>query len=401
VNSVNLSTGNCTFQRGDCRKVLTKHDANHYTACVTDPPYGIREVRRTIGRQRYSTKEWQRQVAFQPETWDQVYRVLRPGAYLLSFGSPRTYHRLAVAVEDAGFEIVDCLLWLHSGLMPKTRSIYKELERKLLQLGEYDNPIAVATQFGEWAQYGTGLKPCWTPILVARKFSGLTHHETAVRHGVAGFNTTATSIPCNPWDKGMRPSSPKKDAHLYPAMQYMPTANGDSRHPTNVLLDAGTQEMLDHHTATSREEREYDQRIIRPVEIMDGKFGKVRFQTWPHVFQRLLYHHKIPLFGSPDSKTVYPVSRFFYCPPASQKDRGKGNIHPTVKPVPLMKYLVTLVTYPSGNCLLDPFCGSGSTLVAVRHLQMANIDIQATGIDTSAKYLRIAKRRVDKVSTGN
>lgn len=363
---------NYTLQNGDCRTLLKSHKPNTFTACVTDPPYGLKDIK--------GSKTWDGTgISFQWKTWRPIYRVLKPGAYCLAFGHPRTYHRLAVALEDAGFEVCDCLLWLHAQGLPKSRSIPKELMRSL-------PPLDYATLYERWQGWGTNLRPAWEPIVVARKPMADGYARNILEHGVGGLNIAACSIPCEPGDKGdwqpEKSGRSRRESSLYPKLVRMPTKHDTGRHPANVLIDGVAALMLDNSTRTSSIEKGRKQYTNR---------------TLPHVMHRLMYDYKMPIFGSKDGYEVNPVSRFFYCMRANKKDRGPNNHHPTVKPTPLMKYLLSLVTYPEQNYILDPFCGSGSTLVAAARLANEGADIRMVGMDTDATYLALTQRRVSSL----
>jgi site-specific DNA-methyltransferase (adenine-specific) len=173
---------------GDCLEVLESFDSDLIDTCITDPPYGL----------GFMGKTWDGSgIAFDPETWRRVRRVLKPGAFLLCFGGTRTFHRVTSAIDDAGFEIRDCIVWLYSQGLPKSRNV----------------------SAGGFSGWGTGLKPAWEPIIVAVKPLDGTFAQNARRWGVAGFHVDGCRIPA--------PNSTR------------------GRFPANVLLDAEAARLLD------------------------------------------------------------------------------------------------------------------------------------------------------------
>jgi len=315
---------------GDCQEVLKLIDENSIDTCITDPPYGL----------SFMNKTWDGAVP-SAAVWQEVLRVLKPGAILLAFGGTRTSHRLACAIEDAGFQIRDQIMWLYGRGFPKSLNISKALDKQAgaerqvigtkrgsgresgdLHCGAHstgikqisiDVPItAPATDAAKlWDGWGTALKPGWEPIIVAMKPIDGTYANNALVHGVAGLNIDGSRIHAD---------------------QQPP------RWPTNLILDEDAAKALDAQTG-------------------------------------------------PNSSGG--ASRFFYCFKASKKDRGEGNDHPTVKPRKLMEYLARLTGTPTGGTVLDPFMGSGSTGIGAL---LAGRDF--IGIDLEPKYVEIARNRL-------
>jgi site-specific DNA-methyltransferase (adenine-specific) len=271
-------------------------------AIVTDPPYEL----------ALDNKAWDSTgIAFDVELWREALRVLKPGGYLLAFGGTRTYHRMAVAIEDAGFEVRDCLMWLNGSGFPKSLDISKAIDRragaKRSVIGYRDANVTGATALyspikrpdirleitepatdaaKQWDGWGTTLKPAYEPIILARKpFKG-TLLDHILDHGIGALNIDACRIPYEtgetPWAIGS-------------------AAKG--RFPANVILDEEAAEALGRR------------------------------------------------------------SRFFYVAKPGKKERGAYNHHLTVKPLELIRHLVRLVT-PPGGVILDPFGGSGTTALA-------------------------------------
>ena len=402
-------------------------EPNSVDACVTDPPYEL----------GFMGKKWDSSgVAFDPETWRAVYRVLKPGAHLLAFGGTRTVHRIAVAIEDAGFDIRDQLSWLYGSGFPKSLDVSKAIDahngderpiagenpraaqqtpkRGTSALGNFDGAPPVLTSAASaasaaWAGWGTALKPACEPIVLARKPLIGTVAANVLAHGTGGINVDGCRIEGEKRSPGFADSlGEEKRRERTMSGGAMARQNGDSlgRWPANVLLDEEAAAMLDEQSG---------------------------------VRQSGTKSHRIDIQGADGTKTygagvgtrmgdVYGdtggASRFFYVAKASRRERDTGcehlppksageatdreedtdglnspragagrtggarNFHPTVKPVQLMRYLVRLVT-PPGGVVLDPFTGSGTTGVAA----MAD-GFQFIGIEREAEYATIAEARI-------
>lgn len=235
------------------------------------------------------------------EEWaHEVLRILKPGGHLLSFGGTRTYHRMAVAIEDAGFEIRDQIGWLYGTGFPKSHNLSDE-----------------------WDGWGTALKPAWEPLVLARKPLIGTVAETVLAHGTGALNIDGCRVPTEErlgggaesitrsdqkgnegWTRPRMDCAESQQAHAARVRSNVKKAECLGRWPANVIHDGSDE-----------------------VEEAFATFGK--------------------------------ASRFFYSAKASQSERD-GSKHPTVKPVSLMRYLCRLVT-PPGGTVLDPFAGTGST----------------------------------------
>lgn len=344
---------------GDNLDHLKTLSDNSVDSVVTDPPYGL----------QYMASEWDGSVPAM-EVWREVIRVLKPGGFLLSFGGTRTYHRMVVAVEDAGFEIRDQISWLYGQGMPKSRNVSKDIDRihgakrpvvgrikdsgyakvfaelggQTRNVGEYDvldeRPItAVAAQFDG---YGTGLKPAQEPIVVAQKPLAKKHSiaRNVVVHGVGAMNIDA----CRVGTTGATTRS-----HQAPYGEEGPNKCWRSGHDV-IELDAGR----------------FPSNVIH-----DGSAEVVN--------------------AFPQTKDS-SAARYFYCAKPSAKERA-GNKHPTVKPVALMSYLVKLVT-PAGGTVLDPFAGSGTTGVAA-----VAEGFNAILMERDASSVAIIRRRMAEAKT--
>ncbi len=341
---------------GDALEKLRELAPESVHACVTDPPYGI----------SFMGKEWDYDVP-SIELWHEIHRVLKPGAHLLSFGGTRTWHRIALNIESAGFEIRDTICWLYGTGFPKSLNVSKAVEK------------IDATLAGKWNDWGTALKPAFEPILVVRKLLNGTVSEGVIAHGTGALNVGATRIAYDgPVKNTERQDTIEKtnpggwrEVKRTPNRPATPTAAG--RFPANVIVDEVAAEMLDeqslaggmHSAGKARKAGESDQ------DGVGGLFGVGN------------HDGNGARFGDTGG-----ASRFFYCAKASRSERGKGNTHPTVKPLKLMSYLVRLVT-PPGGTVLDPFAGSGTTLVAA-----ASQGFQYIGIELNPAYAKMAEERI-------
>jgi len=394
MGRVELDGGKMALHHGDCLAVMRGMEAASVTAIVTDPPYGL----------SFMGKEWDHGVPGEPY-WAEALRVAKPGAMLLAFGGTRTFHRLACAIEDAGWHIRDCLLWLQGQGFPKSLDVSKAIDKakgakrerirgvssnvvgpvyaqdkwSKANKGSVLSPLSLTTTAEPWSGYGTAMKPAWEAILMAMKPVEGTFAANAERHGVAGINVDACRIGTH---KRVPGGSQTTGAPCWLAKHGLASGFGprDPNHsgmradvgrwPANVILDEEAAEMLDEQSG----------------ELKSGK---------PTGQRRANHHWKseetgTPLTGIGDSGGA---SRFFYVAKARTAERTAGgrvvNKHPTVKPLALMEWLCRLVTMPAGTVILDPFMGSGTTGVACRRL-----GVDFVGIDNNAESFQTAKARI-------
>jgi len=388
---------------GNCLEALADLAPDSIDACVTDPPYGL----------TFMGKEWDHGLPGEP-FWREVGRVLKPGAHLLAFGGTRTFHRLTCAVEDAGFEIRDCLCWLYGSGFPKSFNVQTAIAKAHdpdWKTGDDYPPEATP-----WQGWGTALKPAWEPIIVARKPLSGTVAANVERYGTGAVNVegcrveSAETVPGGGgWAAHKRESSegwdrPYKDGATT-------TAPHDGRWPANVILDEEAAAMLDEEVGTLTSGANPTRRGSDKFRTAYGDFAG----------ERECVAHRGVDSGGP--------SRFFYCAKAGRKERNAGldgewslfrqddglperamhwssghqnpgsfqaegthkaarNHHPTVKPLALMRWLVRLVTQP-GAVVLDPFMGSGSTGCAAA---LEGFDF--VGMEREEEYVEIARRRI-------
>ena len=388
---------------------------NSVDSIVTDPPYGL----------SFMGKKWDYDVP-SVEVWAECLRVLKPGGHLLAFAGTRTQHRMAVRIEDAGFEIRDMIAWVYGSGFPKSLDVSKAIdkeagaEREVIGVNEYASRrpnngtgengygetlggpsttvvTAPATKAArQWQGWGTALKPAMEPITVARKPLGeKTVAANVLAHGTGAINVDGCRVGTEP-----SPTFPtRRNAKIFN------TGSGgqdvemplQGRWPANLIHD-GSDEVVGLFPVTG---------ASKATPRNNGDFKSVaKGRDLPHV-----------AYGHDDNGGS--AARFFYCPKASKKDRDEGcegeakkasigddrpsgtswesrgkieaerkNNHPTVKPTDLMRYLCRLVTQP-GGVVLDPFMGSGSTGKAA-----VLEGFKFIGIERDAKYLEIAKARI-------
>lgn len=425
------------LREGDCIEVMAAMPEASIDAVVCDPPYGIGfmghewdqpGVEHRAGPGKYEQPPAQGRTAprsagsmeagkydlrptanrqFQAwcEAWArEAFRVLKPGGHMLVCGGARTFHRMTAGVEDAGFEIRDCLSWLYGSGFPKSLNVAQAIDRKLgaqpIEVGRRANrgflprasdDVAITTpatdEAAAYEGWGTALKPAWEPIIVARKPLVGTVAGNVLAHGTGALNVEGCRIGVD-----------------------NEAVQGAGRWPANVALDEAAAEMLDEQSG----------------ELVSGanptSRGSDKFRTAYGDFEG--QRECEPARGAERGG----ASRFFYCAKASSAERNAGlaafemsdvpltttptssiangrsggrrlgdrkykpapaaNVHPTVKPVDLMRWLVRLVT-PGGGLVLDPFAGSGTTgCAAVRE------GFEFVGIEREAEYVAIAEARI-------
>jgi len=314
------------LMHGDCLEVLRTLPDNSVDSVVTDPPYGL----------SFMGKKWDYDVPA-VEVWAECLRVLKPGGHLLAFAGTRTQHRMAVRIEDAGFEIRDMIAWVYGSGFPKSLDVSKAIDKAGGTLdGAYDITAPATEAAQQWQGWGTALKPAMEMITMARKPLVGTVAENVLAHGTGAINVDGCRVGCE-----ARPVMVRTETVVSAT-----SMNGQSTGATSSgeLTTSG---------------------------------------RWPANLIHDGSEEPCALLGD--------AARFFYCAKASKRDREDNNNHPTVKPTDLMRYLCRLVT-PPGGVVLDPFMGSGSTGKA------AMLEgFQFIGIDISDEYLEIARARINAV----
>lgn len=387
------------LHHGDCLEVLKTMPDNSVDAVVCDPPYGL----------SFMGRKWDYDV---PEVtvWAECLRVLKPGGHLLAFAGTRTQHRMAVRIEDAGFEIRDMIAWVYGSGFPKSQNVALAMDKMAGAVGHLAKSFnmkgggARASEFEEngrdfsvkhepitdaarqWQGWGTALKPALEPITVARKPLIGTVAANVLAHGTGALNIDVCRIEfAGDADKAAAKPSGRTTAasgNLAGKAQSgaeradFEAVQGAGRWPANLIHD-GSPEVLEQFPASNGAGGSIPQTKV--TGYGDGVVGTGRSDY----------------LGGPRTKVDSgsgSAARFFYCAKASKKDRGGENNHPTVKPTDLMAYLCRLVT-PPGGVVLDPFMGSGSTGKAAMLEGFHFI-----GIEREAEYLEIARARISAVA---
>lgn len=368
-------------------------------AVCTDPPYGLSFMGRT----------WDSTVP-PVDLWEAVFQALKPGGHLLSFAGTRTHHRMAVNIEDAGFEIRDMIAWVYGSGFPKSANVSKAIDKAAGDerevVGETYSGIARVCRSGgeivggtsnedakyipvtvtvpateaakQWDGWGTALKPALEPITMARKPMIGTVADNVQKHGTGAINIGG----CRVGDEDVSSSAIRKPGTLrHGGTNHRPhhdnlareTTHGSTcgRWPANLIHD-GSDEVVEQFPETTSG--------ANPTRRSSAKFKNAYGEF---AGQESCEQHRGADAGN--------AARFFYCAKASSEDRGPGNNHPTVKPVALMRWLVRLVTCET-SVVLDPFAGSGTTLVAAK-LEGR----RAIGIELDENYAKIAVERLKSI----
>ena len=417
-----VKTANATVFHGSNLDVLPFMADNSVDAIVTDPPYEL----------GFMGKSWDSTgIAYSVELWAECLRVLKPGGHLLAFSGSRTYHRMVVAIEDAGFEIRDMVSWISNKTFPKSHNVALGIDKHFGHTNR-GKAIPVASKFQahdveeknklvsnpvdeyqsrspeseKWVGWGTGLKPTVEPIVMARKPLDGTIAANVLEWGVGGLNIDASRIATTD-ETARKPSvvSEKSLAGFGLGIAMGGSGSPLGRWPANVIFDEYTAGLLDEQSGYSKSTG-----IINRWTNGAKPFGNGAGNPYESIQ------------GIADEGGA---SRFFYVSKANKTDRNEGldnldaiqsgsftgnadlqtgrkiganphklnqprqNFHPTVKPTDLMRYLIKLVT-PAGGVVLDPFTGSGSTGKA------ALLDgYQFLGIEMTDDYLPIIQGRLD------
>ena len=394
-----VEVGEARVFLGDCREILRGLADNSVDSVVTDPPYEL----------GFMGKKWDGTgIAYDVSVWEECLRVLKPGGHVLAFGGSRTWHRMAVAIEDAGFEIRDSIAWISNKTFPKSLNVSKAIDKKLgaerevvgSKLGLPGYHLSVSdggqalgkgvssstlktrlaasqitapgsTEAKQWDGWGTGLKNVVEPIVMGRKPLVGTVAANVLEHGVGGLNIDASRVAADMSEFVSATGKPRSGMGHAHGFAMGDGYGGENANPPNALGRWPANVILDEYSA-----------------------------------------------GLLDEQSGENPSRFFYCAKASKRDRNEGldgladaqiypqnnsterkeinstagtkskNFHPTAKPTALMRYLIKLVT-PAGGTVLDPFTGSGSTGKA------ALLDgYDFVGVELTEEYLPIIEGRL-------
>jgi site-specific DNA-methyltransferase (adenine-specific) len=389
----------------DCIAAMKEMPDNSVDSVVTDPPYEL----------GFMGKSWDSSgIAFNVEVWQEALRVLKPGGHLIAFSGSRTYHRMAVAIEDAGFQIRDQIMWIYGSGFPKSHNISKAIDKT--------NGVT-----NEWEGWGTALKPAHEPMVLARKPLLGTVADNVLTYGTGGLNIDGSRVLSQDSFEGMKgfasmKLNARRDGESEEEWKFRCESGPEQqeslrklkelgRFPANVIHD-GSDEVLALFPDTKSQKSNRG-------NVNLGSFGGYADSG------NGVVDGTDTVRGFNDSGSA---ARFFYCAKASKRDRNEGldgfenkrpayeshrpnyentkgietpfagtgrggkdfkNFHPTVKPTDLMRYLCRLITPPNG-IVLDPFMGSGSTGKAA---MLEGFDF--IGIEQEIDYLKIAQARIE------
>ncbi|CAB4191658.1 AdoMet_MTases domain containing protein [uncultured Caudovirales phage] len=392
--------GNCRLIHGDCLHVLPELDEDSVDTIITDPPYGL----------SFMGRDWDHGIPGVP-FWEAALRVAKPGAMLLAFGGTRTFHRLACAIEDAGWELRDTIMYVYGTGFPKSLDISKAIdkaagvERAVIGSGvgrtgssaqpngssfsddsyqwpgQYDITAPATDAAKTWSGYGTALKPAFEPIIVAMKPIDGTFANNAIKHGVAGLNIDGSRIELNGDYKcgaNGRPSQTGLGDNYDPYTANRPSNIG--RFPANLIHD-GSDEVVSMFPSSASSNNQAGIAVARSGE--------------PSQDRRYTDSGGTNFAAKPGARRIDggSAARFFYCAKASSSERGDFNTHPTVKPLALMEYLCKLTKTPTGGTVLDMFMGSGSTGVACVNTGRSFVGIEREDT-TEQPFFTITTKRI-------
>lgn len=408
-----------------------------FDGILCDPPYEL----------GFMGKSWDSSgIAFNTDMWADLFKLVKPGGHLLAFSGSRTYHRMACAIEDAGFEIRDMIEWVYGSGFPKSMNIGLQIDKQNGVIGNRGTAFRTAGAGGrkdiqdkngkagmaytdaqnEWKGYGTALKPAHEPCVLARKplEKGLTVATNALKHGTGGLNIDGSRIPLNGVPKtkgGMTGNVSGRVGYMKKSDNGFVSRVDDSvgRFPANLIHD-GSDEVVGLFPDTKKgSDKPRNRNTV-------GSFG-------------------MPNDTTPEYADSGSAARFFYTAKASKSernaglegfedmggkagdltaqgntnpvcltckgsrfDRGNGeckcdtpnwkeainkpqaNHHPTVKPLSLTKYLATLIKPPTGGRLLVPFSGSGSEMIGALQAGWEYVE----GVELTEEYIPIAEARI-------
>jgi DNA modification methylase len=384
--------GRAQLCRGDGFHFLRDQPSGRYDSVVTDPPYALVSITKRFGSDGaaacrvpetgtgayarasagFMGKKWDTgETAFSSEFWAEVLRVLKPGGHVAAFGGTRTYHRLACAIEDAGFEIRDSVQWLYGSGFPKSHDVAKGLGKQLA------GPALRA----EWEGWGTALKPAVEPICLARKPLVGTVAANVLQHGTGAINIDGCRVHADDAQGGeytvtrLKPGATldKTGGNWRPEDVLYHGEMKPGRWPANVIHDGSEEVLAAFPDAAGQQAAVTGSEPSSKTNAVYGEFNG-RPATEPR--------------GDTGS-----AARFFYTAKADADDRI-GSKHPTVKPVDLMQWLVRLIT-PKGGLVLDPFAGTGTTAEACFREGM-----RCMMVEREPEYQADIRRRMSLVLSG-
>ena len=406
-----------TVNHANIKEWAKNYNGELFDGILCDPPYEL----------GFMGKSWDSTgIAYDVEMWGYLYKLLKPGAHLLAFSGSRTYHRMACAIEDAGFEIRDMIEWVYGSGFPKSLNIGKAVdkiqgnEREITgetrigktSLGENSNwdtsdnmkaikdsgKVDITKGTSPYEGYGTALKPAHEPCVLARKPLEGTVAQNVLKHGTGGLNIDGTRVGIDSGDD-IHAKNPHT-VHIKSNLEFT-SSNGEAykvptgRFPANLIHDGSDEvEAVFPQTGKSIASK-------RGADRNGSLYGT--------------YGLNDTVRGHND--TGGSASRFFYTAKASKSERNAGlegfeekyehrqngfsdkisdtkqpvaNHHPTVKPLSLTKYLATLIKPPVGGRLLVPFSGSGSEMIGALQAGWEYVE----GVELTEEYIPIAEARI-------
>lgn len=446
-----VTIGDCVLYHGDNRDVMRQLPDNSIDSVVTDPPYALVSIVKRFGGENaapakgndaymrasagFMGKQWDTgEVAFSEEFWAEVLRVLKPGGHVAAFGASRGYHRMACAIEDAGFEIRDSVInvidpespvinfmqslndeqlgaflrclddaefggtlaWMYGTGFPKSHNVALSIDKECGAVGHLaksfntkgagdraDEFAANGRDFSirhtpatdaarQWEGWGTALKPAFEPIVLARKpLSEGTVAANVLKWGTGALNIDGCRIGAGGEDQ--RRSSSGGD-------------NGLAGTTTFKIRARSIDEQKVQGRWPANVVHDGSDEVVGAFPSSNGQQGRAKIggAKGGSIYGKFAEN----VSSNPEPRNDSgSAARFFYSAKASRQDRA-GSKHPTVKPVSLMEWLATLIT-PPGGTILDPFAGSGTTGAAAR-----NKGFRAVLIEREAEYVEDIKRRL-------
>ena len=433
---------------GNCVEVFLKATEGTVDAIVTDPPYGLGFMDKEFDKLGKGAA----QQAWHARWLAAAFHALKPGGYLLAFGGTRTYHRLACAAEDVGFEIRDCIQWVYGSGFPKSKSVAMSVDKHLGKIGHRGKAFTVAGDVSHlqsmegkagavgqhdglspeaqrWQGWQTALKPAQEPILVARKPLEGTVAANVLKHGTGAINVDACRVGGVGGTKRTNGSNAGRPRNTLHGGNFGVTSLNVGRWPANLILShteecrhdgvkvAGSGRFVAHDAVVRKSP------MLDPGKGWNGNNLDNSKKNAPNSYGTETVANWTCAEDCPVAeldRQWSDASRFFYTPKASKREREAGcedlpgaqqdatrkpgskggnnprnrgakqrkNHHPTVKPIAIMEYLLKLVVPPDG-VVVDPFLGSGTTLVAA-----ARLGVRAIGIERESAYIDIAKARI-------